>query len=586
MTPIPEQASRLGGAAPVWLVTGGAGYIGAHVVRALRAAGLGVVVVDDLSTGDAASLDGDVVLIEANVRDTARLVQVMESFGVTGVMHLAARKSVPESLVDPVTYFRENVDGTLSVVEAMLVAGVDKIVLASSAAVYGEITDGIVSEAHPTTPVSPYGESKLVSEWIVRDVARSHGIAAVALRYFNVAGAADSRLADSNGAGLIPAMVGAARSGRRPVVFGTSYATPDGSCVRDYVHVCDLAEAHVQAARRIGEWAGELTVLNLGSGRGTSVLEVAAAVCERAEPGMSAAYGDPRAGDVPVAVASIEAISTRLGWAPTLGLDAMVADQWDAWRAAPRPEADRVLVMTDGVSAEHRGAATAGDELGSRRRVRPVGVPRRRRRIGLVAAAVLACLLGLGSFGTQYAVAKGLGTVHVSRSPDAYLVVHPNASTRFDANTLRLLVRSRASVAVDAAMLSQRPQEVRRLAAAGISLINAGTGPPYDPSLIGGVDAIGDDAGAIDRLTGRPVRFYLAGGDINAIEFGAIRMRHEKIVRPDSVATTPGSLRLRPGTITLLECAPSCDLDRLLSAAWQQQSATNVALNDLAAAPS
>jgi UDP-glucose 4-epimerase len=261
----------------------------------------------------------------------------MKSFAVTGVMHLAARKSVPESLVDPMTYFRENVDGTLSVVRAMLDAGVDNIVLASSAAVYGEIADGVVTEAHPTVPVSPYGESKLVSEWIIRAVARSHGLAAMALRYFNVAGAADPRLADTGAVGLVPAMVDAARSGRRPVVFGTSYPTPDGSCVRDYVHVCDLAEAHVRAARHIGESPGDLTVLNLGSGRGTSVLEVAAAVCDHADPAMSAVYGEPRAGDVPAAVASVEAIRARLGWVPVLGLDAMVAAQWDAWRAAPRP---------------------------------------------------------------------------------------------------------------------------------------------------------------------------------------------------------------------------------------------------------
>lgn len=578
MSVLSVPSPRAGGAVPqVWLVTGGAGYIGAHVVRALRAEGHEVVVVDDLTSGTRSAVPADVTLVEANVRETSRLQAVMRAFGVTGVMHLAARKSVPESVADPMTYYRENVDGTLSVVEAMLSVGVGTIVLASSAAVYGDVSAELVSESAPTVPVSPYGESKLISEWIVRDFAHAHGLTAAILRYFNVAGTASCELADLNGAGLVPAMVAAVGSGRRPVVFGTDYPTKDGSCVRDYVHVLDLAQAHVDVARQIGSWTGA-TVLNLGSGRGTSVLDVvdAVATAATADSGtageITALHGEPRPGDIATSVADVAAITSRLGWRPRLGIDAMVTSQWQAWtaahEAAPQP-APQVAPQPAHQPAHQLAALT-----------------RLMRHPAVAAALLVVLILGLGTFGTQYAVAKGLGVQRVDRSPDAYVVVHPDPATRFDPATIRLLVASGASVAVDQALVAQQPDALKRLAAAGVPLVNAGSGPPYTTTLVHRPSAIDTNADKIGQMTGRAARFYLAGRAINALDLALIRSQHEKIIQADFVATSPTSVRVHPGRITLLECAAAngCNLDQLLTTSVDEAAAGGFALSSLAAA--
>ena len=259
-----------------WLVTGGAGYIGAHTVRALRARGDDVVVLDDLSTGLTERVDDDVPLVRASVLDEDTVAATLAEHRLDGVLHFAARKSVPESVAHPLYYWHENVEGLRSVLAACGRAGVERFVYSSSAAVYGATTGAAVAEDDPCEPVNPYGTTKLAGEWLLADVHRATGLRYVALRYFNVAGARDARLADRGQANLVPIALDAVARGGAPTVFGTDYDTPDGSCVRDFVHVDDLADAHVAATGLLDEPCAE--TLNVGVGRGFSVLEVMATV--------------------------------------------------------------------------------------------------------------------------------------------------------------------------------------------------------------------------------------------------------------------------------------------------------------------
>jgi UDP-glucose 4-epimerase len=238
-----------------WLITGGAGYIGAHVVRDMRASGRDVVVLDDLSTGRAARVPSGVPLVKGSVGDR-RAVRRALSTGeqrITGVMHFAARKQVGESVQRPLHYWSENIGGLQVLLEEMAAAGIAQMVFSSSAAVYGQPT-----VAHPTdritestacAPMSPYGHTKLAGEWMVAATARAHGWKALSLRYFNVAGAGAPELGDPAALNLIPMVLEALDGGRRPQVFGDDYPTPDGTCIRDYIHVADLSAAHVAAAR-------------------------------------------------------------------------------------------------------------------------------------------------------------------------------------------------------------------------------------------------------------------------------------------------------------------------------------------------
>jgi UDP-glucose 4-epimerase len=217
-----------------WLLTGGAGYIGGHVLRALRAYGHTVVVLDlpEARASSVARVPADVPVVQASVLDRAAVEQALVEHAVDGVIHLAARKSVGESVERPAFYYRENVDGTLAVVEAMAAVGVRRIVYSSSAAVYGTPPTEVVVEDAPTAPLNPYGRSKLAAEWVVEDAARALGWGAVSLRYFNVVGTADPALADSSGSNLFPRVLAALAQGEPPVVNGTDYPTRDGSCVR------------------------------------------------------------------------------------------------------------------------------------------------------------------------------------------------------------------------------------------------------------------------------------------------------------------------------------------------------------------
>ena len=318
-----------------WLITGGAGYIGAHVVRAMVAAGERVVVLDDLTSGRAARLPAGVPLVRGSVSDGEVTARALAEHGVTGVVHLAARKRAPESVANPTLYYRENVGGLSRLLDTMVAADVRRLVFSSSAAVYGSPDVPLVTEETPCRPVNPYGETKLAGEWLVRAVGRAHGVASVCLRYFNVAGAASPELADLGGGNVVPLFFERIEAGLPPVIFGDDYPTPDGTCVRDYVHVADLADAHLAAAGELariepGAPAGDLTV-NVGTGVGVSVRELATAVGEVTGRALPPVVEGRRAGDPARVVASAELAAARLGFTARRGLTEMVASAWDGW---------------------------------------------------------------------------------------------------------------------------------------------------------------------------------------------------------------------------------------------------------------
>lgn len=309
-----------------WLVTGGAGYIGAHVVAALCEAGTTTVVLDDLSTGFFERLPSDVPLVVGSIRDRDLVRRTLVDHRVTGVMHLAARKQVAESVAEPLRYYADNVDGLISVLEGCKSAGVRQFVFTSSAAVYGAPDVDLVTEDTPCTPVSPYGETKLIGEWLVR-ACSNWGLAATSLRYFNVAGAATPELVDRGAANLVPLVFQALLAGRRPHVFGTDLPTPDGTCIRDYVHVADVADAHLAAAAALEAGVPGATY-NIGRGHGASVREVLTMIAEIT--GLDTAADDlpRRAGDPARVVASANLARTELGFVATRDLHEIVASAW------------------------------------------------------------------------------------------------------------------------------------------------------------------------------------------------------------------------------------------------------------------
>lgn len=317
-----------------WLLTGGAGYIGAHVLQALRASGRDVVVLDDLSTGTARKVPAGVELIRASVGDRPTVTAALRAHDVTGVIHLAAKKAVGESVEMPEYYYRENVDGMLSLLEAMADAGTRALVYSSSAAVYGNPADELVAEDAPLVPESPYGQTKVIGEWITANAAVNHDLSWVSLRYFNVAGALSPELGDTSVFNLIPMVFRALDEGRRPQVFGVDYPTPDGSCIRDYIHVADLAEAHVAAAAAC-ESPGVAEVYNVGRGEGVSVLEVMDVVSSVIGRDVDAELAPRRPGDPAQLVALVDKIHDHLGWSAVRDLPEMVASAWDAWNRPP-----------------------------------------------------------------------------------------------------------------------------------------------------------------------------------------------------------------------------------------------------------
>jgi UDP-glucose 4-epimerase len=321
-----------------WLVTGGAGYIGAHVVRALRAAGHDVVVLDDLSTGDPARVSG-APLVVGTVLDEAVVRRALAEHEVEGVVHLAAKKRVDESVENPLFYYRQNVDGLRVLLSASVDAGVHSFVFSSSAAVYGAPPSGTVEESAPCLPVNPYGETKLVGEWMVSAVARATGLRYAALRYFNVAGAASPDLADRGAANLVPMVFERLSRRQAPQIFGDDYDTPDGTCVRDFVHVADIASAHVAAGQALAEGRIHALTANIGRGEGVSVREMVSTI--RTVTGTDGDdWSEPatlprRAGDPARVVASTTRIAAELGWSAQHGVVDMVTSAWEGRRRPP-----------------------------------------------------------------------------------------------------------------------------------------------------------------------------------------------------------------------------------------------------------
>ncbi len=319
-----------------WMVTGGAGYIGAHVVRALTAQGLEAVVVDDLSSGHRRFVPDDVAFVEGSILDTPLLVRTMTEHAVSGVVHVAGFKYAGVSVSRPLHTYEQNVTGTASVLAAMADAGVEAVVFSSSAATFGTPTEETVTEQSATAPESPYGESKLIGEWLLRDQATATGLRHTSLRYFNVVGSGSEEVYDTSPHNLFPLVIEALLEGRTPRINGEDYPTPDGTCVRDYVHVADLAVSHVAAALAMAD-GRELElepVYNLGSGEGVSVRQIMDAMARVSGIDFVPEVQPRRPGDPARIVASGELAGRDLNWRMRHSLDDMVSSAWAARRAA------------------------------------------------------------------------------------------------------------------------------------------------------------------------------------------------------------------------------------------------------------
>ncbi len=321
------------------LVTGGAGYVGSVSAEAFLAAGHDVVVLDDLTTGHRGAVPHGARLHVGSYGDGATVARLLTAEGIEAILHCAARSLVGESIEDPAIYFRDNVAGGITLLEAAREVGVDRVVFSSTAAVYGVPDFTPIPEDAPLRPINPYGETKRSFEGALQWYARAYGIRSVTLRYFNVAGATEA-LGEAHHpeTHLIPTILKAVEANRPVTLFGGDYPTPDGTCIRDYIHVADLADAHLRAieatARDDSRTAEGAVVCNLGNGGGFSNLEVLAAAERAVGRGIPHEIGPRRAGDPPVLVASAALAAEVLGWRPHRpALDEMVGSAW-TWREA------------------------------------------------------------------------------------------------------------------------------------------------------------------------------------------------------------------------------------------------------------
>ena len=316
------------------LVTGGGGYIGSHMVLALLDAGEEVVVIDDLSTGFRQAVAKPAKLVVGDVADEALVTELIRSHGIESVIHFAAKIVVPESVADPLGYYLANTVKTRALLAALVRTGVKRFVFSSTAAVYGMPEENPVGEDAPLKPISPYGSSKVMSEWMLRDAAAAHGLGYVSLRYFNVAGAdpaGRSGQSTPNATHLIKVACECATAKRGGMqIFGTDYPTPDGTCIRDYIHVTDLAAAHLDALKHLRGNGGNL-VLNCGYGRGYSVREVIDTVKKVSGVDFPVSLAPPRAGDPAAIVARADRIRAELGWRPKLDELALIVRHALAW---------------------------------------------------------------------------------------------------------------------------------------------------------------------------------------------------------------------------------------------------------------
>ena len=317
-----------------WLVTGGAGYIGAHVVRALQAAGLDTVVVDDLSSGHASFVPEGVPFVLGTILDGPLLLDLIDEHRVTGVIHVAGFKYAGVSVQRPLHTYEQNVTGMATLLAAMQDRGVDRLVFSSSAAVYGTPPSEIVTEETPKNPESPYGESKLIGEWLLRDQAVAAGLRHTSLRYFNVVGSGDLAVYDTSPHNLFPLVFDALVAGRTPRINGTDYPTPDGTAVRDYLHVSDLAISHVAAARRLDAGEPLEPAYNLGSGEGVSVREIMTTIADVTGIPFDPESAPRRPGDPARIVTSGKLAARDLDWAMRNTLRDMADSAWRAREAA------------------------------------------------------------------------------------------------------------------------------------------------------------------------------------------------------------------------------------------------------------
>jgi UDP-glucose 4-epimerase len=318
------------------LVTGGAGYIGSHVVRLLQEKGHRVTVIDNLSSGFSGRI-GAAKLVELDLAAeaaTATLVELIKSESITSVIHLAARKQVGESVTKPEWYFEQNIGGMAHLLEAMRQTKVDKLVFSSSAATYGMPDTDFVNEDFDCKPINPYGQTKLIGEWMTANAARAWGLRAVNLRYFNVAGAGWPELADTATMNLVPIVFAALDAGKSPVVFGTDYETADGTCVRDYVHVLDLAEAHVTSLDYLNRDTRDHSTFNVGTGKGASVFEVLAEIKRVTKIDFEIDLQPRRPGDPPYLCADVSRIKEHLGWTAKRDLAEIIESAWSARQAS------------------------------------------------------------------------------------------------------------------------------------------------------------------------------------------------------------------------------------------------------------
>ena len=318
-----------------WLLTGGAGYIGAHVVESTLTTGREVIVLDDLSTGISSRLSQSVPLKRISLQDSDAVQNVFQTHIISGVLHLAAKKQVGESVVRPDYYWQENVGGLQNLLDAMKVHNVKNFVFSSSAAVYGqpEVPSGaFITEGTPCAPINPYGATKLEGEIRSRAMAESGGLKVAALRYFNVAGAGRPELGDQYIFNLVPIVFNALERGEQPTVFGYDYSTPDGSCIRDYVHVQDLADAHIAAMDFVEKSDAGFTAINIGTGVGASVLEVIDTISEVTGKVIQPKLVERRPGDLASLVSDVIKAKEVLNWESKRDLREIVASAWEAWR--------------------------------------------------------------------------------------------------------------------------------------------------------------------------------------------------------------------------------------------------------------
>ncbi|MGL3198725.1 MULTISPECIES: UDP-glucose 4-epimerase GalE [Curtobacterium] len=319
-----------------WLVTGGAGYIASHVVRALRAAGIDTVALDDLSSGFRAFVPDDVPFVEGTILDGDLVGRTLRDHAVTGVVHVAGFKYAGVSVERPLHTYEQNVTGMTTLLRAMAEQDVTKVVFSSSAAVYGTPDVETVVESTPKAPESPYGESKLIGEWLLRDMETARGFTTTSLRYFNVVGSGEPDLYDASPHNLFPLVFDALLAGRTPRINGDDYPTPDGTCVRDYVHVADLAHSHAVAARKLEAGEPLDRAYNLGSGDGVSVRQIMDAMAAGTGIAFEPEVAPRRPGDPARIVATGEAAARDLDWSMRHSLDEMVSSAWEARRSVAR----------------------------------------------------------------------------------------------------------------------------------------------------------------------------------------------------------------------------------------------------------